>query len=148
MKLHVFWNSLFKWEKIWNPDFALNEWVILFLVSDLEIPVICVLLISTYCKHCFVWWSVHFILAVVIGGINSKRETQAPKQPWWWVTMGTASIWKGDDQIPVCYYSKDKTVWYLWSWQKIAFNCLIDFFLSYSIHVYLNYPFPLINSFL
>lgn len=22
--------------------------------------------------------------------------------------MGTASIWKGDDQIPVCQYSKDK----------------------------------------
>lgn len=124
-----------------NPDFALNEWVILFLVTVFGDT-------GNLCKHCSVWWSVHFILAVVIGGINSERETQAPKQPWWWVTMGTASIWKGDDQIPVCYYSKVKTVWYLWSWQKIPFNCLIDFFLSYSIHVYLNYPFPLINSFL
>lgn len=83
----------------------------------------------------------HFISAVVIGCLNGEWETQAPKQPWWWVTMGTASIWKGDDQIPVCQYSKDK----MFVTFDIGKLLSTAFFLSYFILFSLGYLFPFIT---
>lgn len=77
--------------------------------------------------------------AVVLGCNNSKWKTETQRKPRWWLTMGTASIWKGHDQI----FVRQQIIWTYR--EAVSF---VDWFSSVYLFIYwfTGTSFPLSTS--